>query len=387
MMLPKILFVDDEQNVLDAFKRALRKEFQIDTTSSALEALTALQNNRNYAVIVSDMRMPEIDGITFLSRAKVFSPDSVRIMLTGNADQQTAIDAVNEGSIFRFITKPCDPESMAKVLHAAVEQHRLIRAEKELIEQTLSATVQTLTDVLALVNPTAFGRSTRVRHLVRQITGLLRLENSWQVELAAMLSQIGCITIPEEVLQKNINGSELTPDEYHLIHSHPQVGHDLIAHIPRLESVAEIIACQEKRCNGGAAGDEMRFEEIPIGARILKVALDLDRLMQANISYSDACKEIHNRREWYDPTIVSALCQNVDFEIEFKAATLDVEDIKAGMVLAEDVITNQGTMLISSGHEISTSLYLRLRNFAEAGILAKTIKVLIPTEKQQTAAV
>lgn len=386
-MLPKILFVDDEQNVLDAFKRALRKEFQIDTTSSALEALTALQNNRNYAVIVSDMRMPEIDGITFLSRAKVFSPNSVRIMLTGNADQQTAIDAVNEGSIFRFITKPCDPESMAKALHAAVEQHRLIRAEKELIEQTLGAAVQTLTDILSLVNPTAFGRATRVRHLVCQIAGLLRLENAWQVELAAMLSQIGCITIPEDVLQKTINGCELTPAEYHLIHSHPQVGHDLIAHIPRLEPVAEIIACQEKRWKSAAASDEISFEEIPIGARILKVALDLDRLMQTNMSYSDACQEIHNRRDWYDPAIVGALCQNVDVEIEFKAAMLDVEDIKAGMVLAEDVVTNKGTILISSGHEVSTSLYLRLRNFAEAGILAKTIKVLIPIEKQRPATV
>lgn len=381
MFTEKILFVDDEQNVLDGYKRALRKEFQIDTATSALEALTALQNSRNYAVIVSDMRMPEIDGIAFLARAKAFSPESVRMMLTGNADQQTAIDAINEGNIFRFLTKPCAPEQMAKALRAGIEQYRLVRAEKDLIEKTLRASVQTLTDILSLTNPTAFGRSTRLRHLVRQLTQQLKLENAWQVELAAMLSQIGCITIPEEILHKINNGSELAPNEYHLIQSHPQVGRDLIANIPRLEAVADIVAYQEKRWNGGGTPhDDKKFEAIPIGARVLKVALDLDKLMEANVSYLDACKEIQNRRDWYDPTILSALGNSVESETKFEARTLDVSEIKAGMVLAEDLITDKGTMLISSGHEITTSLYLRIRNFAESGILQSSVKVLVPIE-------
>src|SRR5829696_4359 len=137
-MIGKILCVDDERNVLEAYQRSLRKEFHIEIATSGAEGLAAVESQGPYAVIVSDMRMPGMDGIRFLAKVKEKAPDSVRIMLTGNADQQTAIEAVNEGNIFRFLTKPCPPETLAKALSAGLQQYWLVVAEKELLEKTLS---------------------------------------------------------------------------------------------------------------------------------------------------------------------------------------------------------------------------------------------------------
>lgn len=314
--MERILFVDDEQNILDGYRRTLRKDFQIETAAGGAEGLEAFKKGGAFAVVVSDMRMPNMDGATFLSHVKELSKDTVRVMLTGNSDQQTAINAVNEGNIFRFLNKPCSAEVMSKTLTQAVEQYRLIRAEKDLIEKTLRGSVQMLTDVLSLVNPLAFGRATRVRHLVRQLTTTLNVESAWQVELAAMLSQIGCITIPEDILQRIYGGNELSPDELRMLQMHPQVGHDLITQIPRLEHVAEIVMYQDKRFHGGGFPHGAHTgEQIPLGARILKVALDFDKLIEAKIGYFEACQEIERRAEWYDPQIVAALRAAVEPEV------------------------------------------------------------------------
>jgi DNA-binding NtrC family response regulator len=158
----RILFVDDEANVLAAIKRQLHKQFALTTLQQPQSALKLIEESGPFAVIVSDMRMPEMDGIRFLVRAREIAPDSVRIMLTGNADQQTAIEAVNEGHIFRFLNKPCDTERLVNALNAGLEQHRLIRAEKDLLSETLNGSVRVLTDVLELANPTVYGRASRV---------------------------------------------------------------------------------------------------------------------------------------------------------------------------------------------------------------------------------
>jgi hypothetical protein len=117
-------------------------------------------------VVVSDLQMPGMDGITLLSSLRKVSPDTVRVLLTGHADVDAAIAAVNEGNIFRFLRKPCPPGALLRALEASVEQYRLITAERVLLEQTLRGSLKTLTDILAFVNPVAFGRAIRSRKIV-----------------------------------------------------------------------------------------------------------------------------------------------------------------------------------------------------------------------------
>lgn len=382
-MNQKILFVDDEQNVLQAYQRSLRKDFQIDTALGGADGLVAVARHGPYAAIISDMRMPGMDGVEFLAKVKELAPESVRIMLTGNADQQTAIEAVNEGNIFRFLNKPCPPETLAKTLVAALHQHRLVMAEKELLNKTLNGCIQVLTDILSLVNPTAFGRAARVRRLVKQIANTLRLEHAWQVEIAAMLSQLGCITVPQETLWRVYRNQPLSADEIRMMQAHPQIGHDLLSHVPRLEQVAEIIAYQNKLFNGGGYPNDKRCgDEIPVGARILKLALDFDKLAESCVGNFEALKEIQSRLSygWYDPKLVEALEAALLNEINYETMQVKISELTPDMILAEDIISLKGMLLITKGQEVRNSLCLRLQNFYEANAITELIKVLVPVK-------
>ena len=239
-MSEKILIVDDEPNVLRGYQRVLHN-YQLDVAGGGEEALAAIEEHGPYAVIVSDMRMPRMNGVELLTRIRHLAPETVRMMLTGNSDQQTALLAVNDGHIFRFLTKPCPAFEFAKALDAGLAQYRLVVAERELLTRTLSGSIRMLTDVLSLVNPVAFGRATRVRTLVRQVAQFLGEPAIWQVEIAAMLSQIGCVAVSSDTLAHHYTGTKLTPAEEKELSTLPAVGGDLVRHIPRLETVADII--------------------------------------------------------------------------------------------------------------------------------------------------
>jgi len=380
-MIEKILCVDDEPNILDAYRRALRKEFQIETAASGAQALEMIAADGPYAVVVSDMQMPQMDGARLLARVNEVAPQSIRIMLTGNADQQTAIEAVNEGHIFRFLTKPCTPDSLAKSLTAGIKQYRLLRAEKDLLETTLSRSIQVLTDVLSMVNPTAFGRASRVRQLVLQLSTLMELANDWQLEIAAMLSQIGCIAIPEETLQKVYEGKSLTPDELHMLQTHPQVGHDLICRIPRMELVAEMIAQQDTKFGISKAKCSDGSKTIPPAACILKLALDFDKLIEAKLGGTDALKEIESRCGWYHPSVVEALRKVVSTSrVRYDAAYVSVRELIPDMILAADVLSVTGFLLVAKGQSVTPTLRTRLENFLMRSGIEEPIKVFVPID-------
>ena len=212
-MTVKILYVDDDPNILDAYRRNLRKFYTVDTAQGGEAGLKVLAQSGPYAVVVSDQHMPGMTGTEFLSRARDVSPDTVRMMLTGNADLNTAINALNEGAIFRFLVKPVSPESMAVILEQGVEQHRLITAERELLEKTLRGAIRTLVEILAALNPELFGRAQHVRAEMKQIAELLDLPDGWSLELAALLSQIGMVTLPTSLYQHVDKGVTLSNAE------------------------------------------------------------------------------------------------------------------------------------------------------------------------------
>lgn len=362
----KILLVDDDPNILSGFRRQLRKQFEIVTANGGIEALDVIQAKGPFAVIVSDMRMPEMDGVQFLQAARELSPDSVRLMLTGNADQQTATDAVNEGRIFRFLNKPCSPEVLAEALLAAQEQFRLITAEKELLTKTLGGSVNLLTDVLSLVNPLAFGRVAHVRRVTRQLCTQMDVTNAWEVEVAAMLCLVGCITVPEDTLKKLAEGKVLTNHEAEVYRRHPQVGFDLVSKVPRLEGAARIIAYQHKRFDGGGIPvDSVREESIPLGARILKAALDVTQLAASGFPCDKVLYTLKARDGSYDPRVLAAL--EVVMEGEFEVRLINLEELEPGLLLEENIVDLNGDILIARGHAVTETICKRLKHFAEIG--------------------
>ncbi|MFM9904707.1 MAG: HD domain-containing phosphohydrolase [Pyrinomonadaceae bacterium] len=389
-MNTRILFVDDEPNVLEAFSRSLRKDFDVAVAKSGAEGLVVIEKDGPFAVIVSDMRMPGMDGIQFLGKVRDLHPETVRVMLTGNADQQTATDAVNKGSIFRFLTKPCPPEVMIQTLTASLDQYRLVTSEKQLLEQTLNKSLEVLVDILAIVNPTAFSRSARVKKMAREIAESLNVNNCWEVEAAAMLSQIGCVTVPEEILRKISYNVPLSNKETGLYNQHPQIGHDLIARIPRMETVADIVADQNLRFSDESVHvkQSIGIDEPRLGARILKAVLDLDKLMIDGSSRQNAFKELSTRVGWYDPAVLTALQDIIDLSVdEYESFEMCVSDLKSGMVLDGPLNSARGSTLLPSGQEITTSLILRLANLVEAGIILDTIRVNVPVQHSRSIAV
>jgi response regulator RpfG family c-di-GMP phosphodiesterase len=377
-MTAKVLCVDDDAHILAAYQRQLRKQFQIETAQGGEQGLALVSCQGPYAVILSDMRMPGMDGIQFLGRVRETAPDTVRMMLTGNTDLQTAMHAVNEGNIFRFLTKPCSPDTLAKTLAAGIAQYRLVTAEKELLEKTLRGSVKVLTEVLELSNPKAFGRASRVKRLVQQLAAQLQVKAPWHLEIAAMLSQIGCVAVPEPVLHKVDSGASLTAEEVHVLGTHPRVGHDLVANIPRLEAVAEAIAYQDQRFDGsGPGGSGKKGADIPLGARILKVGLDFDHLVVHGVPSGRAFVELIGRLGWYDPAILDALAKVLEKESGREIRTVSVKDLTSHMILAENVLTDTGLRLVTKGQEITPPLLERLRLFARNTGIREPIQVFV----------
>ena len=307
-MSASILFVDDEPNILAGYQRQLRKLFTVDTAESGAEGLAKLKASGPYAVIISDMQMPGMNGVEFLTQAAGIAPNSVRIMLTGNADQQTATAALNEGRIFRFLNKPCPPETMAQALQAGLAQYKLITAEKELLEKTLTGSIGILVDVLSISHPQMFARGKKLRDCVRETAVALDYRNRWELEVAALLSQIGSLTIPGEILLKGRARMALSPEERDILERAPESGCNLLAKIPRLETVAQIIRYQHKNYNGtGTPIDAVNGEAIPFGARILKVLSDMLDMEADNTPRSMAFRMMRTRHGCYDPVVVETL--------------------------------------------------------------------------------
>ncbi len=378
----KILFVDDEPNLLSAFQRQLRKQFDVDIAVGPEAGLAVLENPEPYGVVVADMRMPVMNGVEFLAKVKQSAPNIVRIMLTGNADQGTAIEAINEGNIFRFLNKPCPPEKLTDALNAALRQHQLITAEHELLESTLRGSVKVLTEILAMAEPKSFGHAEALRLQIRQLATVMGVQPVWELEVAAMLSHIGAVVIPPEVVLKARIGHALSPKEQEMFARVPAVGGSLISQIPRLEEVSKIVTYQNKRFDGtGYPDDNVAGPAIPIGARMLKVLCDLAELESRGTSRSAAFAKLQERTGWYDPEVMDsvAMCfqlapqQPVDPGRPTMQVT--VATLRIGHVLRKPAQTKDDILIVPAGTLITPALIQRLRNFSSVGGVREPLEV------------
>ena len=354
-MTERILFVDDEPNILDTFRRNLRRAFDVATAEGPEQGLQALESAGPFAVVVSDLRMPVMDGIAFLEHVRERAPDAVRIILSGHGDFATAVAAVNRGAVFRFLTKPCPPEELVGVLRDALRQHRLVVAERELLRGTLRGSVQVLTDVLALVNPEAFGRSERIRDLVVKLGARLDAKPLWQLELASMLCQLGCVALPPDTLRKRLAGEDLTAEEQQIWGMHPEIAANLLTNIPRLGEVAAMIGAQQLPPG----------PDVPLGARILRAALDYDVELRRGLSPSLAVAALRVRAERYDPAVLAALAAGVADASDVPMRAVPLAGLRPGMVLARDLTNAVGTPLLLAGQRLGDASISRLRNLSD----------------------
>jgi response regulator RpfG family c-di-GMP phosphodiesterase len=369
--LPCILCVDDEPRVTEGLALLLRRNYRAVTAAGGQAALEKLKEIGAPAVIMSDMRMPGMDGADLLKTVKRLYPETTRILLTGEPGRDAAVSAINEGQIFRFLTKPCAPEKVLAAIEAGVTYHRLMTAERTLLQDTLVGCIRALIDVLAITNPVAFGRSNRVKSLAMAVAGEAGHPSFWQLEAAAMLSQIGYISLPVELVEKLYYGNKLTSEESVLAAGAPAVAQTLLGRIPRLEPVLEILALSQKPT--GVSADGLTT----LGANILRLVLEYDTLVaQGN---STAVQSIRAKINKHDSQLVDHLAAAVGADSGKNEVTeISVGKVKTGMIILDDVRTPMGVLLVPKGFEVTDVFIERMRNFGP-GILAERIRVSAPS--------
>jgi CheY-like chemotaxis protein len=375
---PRLLFVDDEPAVLEALAVNLRRGFDVVTVTSGEAGLEYLQAESDFCVVVSDMRMPRMDGATFLARAREVAPDVVRILLTGQADLDAAIKAVNQGQLFRFLTKPCPRDTLRAAIDSAVAQHRLINAERVLLEQTLRGSIKMLVDILAITSPAAFGRANQIKSRVLQLAGLLGILESWQLEIAALASQLGYIVLPHELCEKLEAKRPLSDEEQRMVDRAPAMTEHLLANIPRLEGVRAMLALHVKPPRRKATADQ-GTQLIELGAHLLRVAIDIETLESSRADRSISPVQILlARSELYDPEVIEAV-ERLYREHAVRHAIISVQatGLRVGMVLAEDARLSTGTLLVARGYEVTASFIERIKNFPP-GMLSGAFRIVTP---------
>jgi len=374
----KVLFVDDDPEIVAAFRRKLRRKYVVDTAVGPIRALEAVTDRGPYAVVVSDLRMPAMDGIEFFGRLRKTCPDTVRVMLTGYADLHAAMEAVNTGHVFRFLAKPCTEEELDEALAASVAQYLQTTAEKEFLKGALRGIIKVLTDLLGLVNPEAMGRAARVKRLVADMARYLDAPDVWRIELAVMLSQLGAVVMPESMFAALRAEGSLTGDRERLFARHPAIGADLLVNIPKLGEVADIIRFQETPFAGGEAGGPAGAE-IPLGARLLKVALDFDRLLTSGHGREEALAALAGREGLYDPKALELLGVLAGSREGYCRGESSVSALTAGMVLEEDICLGTGEKAAVAGQVVDPGLLERLESASVSRMTP--LKVLTPASE------
>jgi CheY-like chemotaxis protein len=376
--LPCILCVDDEPRVVDSLALHLRRNYQVLIAHDGQSALRLLREKGAPAVIVSDMRMPVMDGATLLKHVKQLYPETTRILLTGEPGRDAAISAVNEGQIFRFLTKPCPPDQLRAAIDAGVNHHHLLRAERVLLQETLIGCIKALVDILAITNPVAFGRATRVKRLATDLAVATGKDGFWQLDAAAMLSQIGYISLPTELVEKLYYGYRLTPEERVLADGAPQVAQKLLGHIPRLEPVLEILTASRNPKND--APEELN----KAGANILRLVLEYDAQIARGLNAGEAIASIRAQPVRHGSALVQSLEAMVGATVgDEEISEVCVGRVAAGMVFMDDLRTSVGTVLVPKGFEVTEAFLERMRNFGP-GILQERVRVAGPAKHRST---
>jgi response regulator RpfG family c-di-GMP phosphodiesterase len=372
--LPRILCVDDEARVVEGLVLHLRREYQIFTANSGQEGLSQLKQMGGAAVVISDMRMPQMDGATFLQHVHQFYPDATRILLTGEPGRDAAVSAVNKAQIFRFLTKPCPPDALKAAVEAGVIQHRLLNAERTILKETLNGCIKALVDVLAITNPVAFGRASRVKRMAMEFAAKLDCKDFWQLEAAAMLSQIGYLSLPSELVEKLYYGETLTPEEKVLASGAPDVVNSLLENVPRLEPVIQILVAlhwtdeQVAKLGGGTIGT---------GTRILGLVLEYDTLVTQGQTTNVAVQTLRSRATRFGGAMLEKFAVHVGAGSSTKELReMPLRVVQPGMIIMQDVRTQMGTLLVARGFEVTSVFLERARNFGP-DLLNESVRVMV----------
>jgi len=379
---PRVLCVDDDAFLLDILKRTIGGDYEVLTSSSGAEALLLIENSEPIQVVVSDHRMPGLSGAQLLQAVREKYPLIVRVLLTGETDLVEAVAAMNQAGLFRFLLKPATRPILLETLRAAVAQHQLQVAERELLQKTLVGTMRALSDVLAIANPVAFGHVGRIQELALAVAGQMKLSEQWPLEFASFASQLGHISLPERTLRRLYAGEVLSPQESAQVTQSAVVAERIVKRIPRLGPVVEILSSLA----AGRRSNEPRPRE-STGAEILRVVSAYEAVERTTAARHTAIHRLRAQGDRFDPEVMKALTELLGLKLTEDEAIETIEipigRVCVDMIVAEDVCTRTGALLVPRGYRVSESFVARLGNF-NIDLLPTVIRVHKPGVFTQT---
>jgi len=416
-----ILLVDDEKDITSALYRLLRTDYQVTCSNDTDEAQVLVAQN-DYALIISDMRMPKMDGASFLAIARQFRPATVRVLLTGHSDLDSTIRAINEGQIFSYISKPWDNQQLKLTIRSACEQFQLgeklanlnqqlqtqntalLQVNEALAEQkqTLEQQVSKRTEALQLSNKRLVsaakkqrslfqnlldmvntiindrvaieaGHNKRIAFQARLMAEALKLDKPecTRIYLAALLADLGKVSISDDLMTKSEH--ELDAKQQAEFQQHVLKGAELLTNLPSLCTVSEIIKHQLEHYSGGGFPQKLKGEQIPIGSRILLILKDYDRLLlglKYHKKYPPLQAQNYLKSEsghLYDGDLVELflrlLAQNPSQnENEFDFSTTSA-NLTIGTVLSQDVHYENGNLFVTKDTVLTETLLDKIRQY------------------------
>jgi response regulator RpfG family c-di-GMP phosphodiesterase len=359
-MAVRVLFVDDDVSLLKSIQRNLCFDYDLSIAESGQQALELIRQNEPFSVVVTDMRMPVMDGIHFINEARQIAPDSMYLMLTGNQDVDTAIKAVNHGQVYRFLSKPCETADIKTAVNAAHRQFELVHAEKELLHKTFVGAVSLMTDVVETLHPDTMQQSQRVDTIMRICEEALGCTGNWEFRLAARLSLIGHALLP---CDEQLKFQQLGPNEREsqlLLNKIAVTSSRLIGRVPRLEGVGEILR-KQSLVDGSVFHEPYEGHNTDLGAVLLKVAVHWSNMINHGLCLDDAIGEIQQAVPGLPQQIQSAL-QELDAPASNRAPIeLAVSDLTEGMVLYDNVVSEDGALLLRSGRRLTPSVIEKMK--------------------------
>lgn len=410
-----VLLVDDEANIISVIRRLLKSEgYRILTASSGVEGLGVLQQEK-VDLVVSDMRMPQMDGVTFLAKVSTEWPATERILLTGFSDLSATVEAVNKGQIYRYVSKPWNDAELKMVIAQALEKKRLsdernylyavtckqnkqlkefncnleamVAARTEEIQQTADMLdlaykelnhsyvhlIPVFANLVEMREGSSCGHSRRVGDIAKALAERIGLdEDSVQdIYFSALLHDIGKLGLPDHLLERA--QPSLTANEKSLMTKHPVMGQAALMSVSILEDAAAMIRNHHERFDGKGYPDGLVGDAIPFGSRILAVANDFDSLQLGNLmegvfSMHEAASFIEsNSGTRYDPDVVDVFSawfeENKEGIQAIEELALTLDDLENGMVLSRDLQNTHGILLLSKGHVLDMNLIERIKVF------------------------
>ena len=402
-----LLCVDDEPNILSALRRSLRTEnWRVLTANGGAEALETLAHE-NVDLVISDMRMPGMDGAQLLEQVSQRWPASIRILLTGHADMNATVAAINRGRIFRYLNKPWDDEELRATVRQGLDllalerekqrlevltqqQNAQLQEANALLERRVEArtadlslandklkrsyltSIKVFSGLLELREARLAGHGRRVADLARKLALAMGCADdaAQQIFVAGLLHDIGLIGVPDTLLAKT--AARYTPQEIALFHRHAAIGEQALMPLEEMQPVAAVIRAHHERFDGQGFPDKRAGSDIPLGARILAIVDAFDdlqngHLVETPLTTQEARTVLrHSRGTQFDPEVLDVFLHITEPERPkppTAAIQMSTEQLEPDMVLAKDLVSTTGVLMLTAGQSVNALLIRRIREF------------------------